>query len=173
MSIPGSIPIADSRPTFAADLGKCALWVVWQCIRLPLFLFLLVLETSKSVGWHKFRVEGPGLLLDRLVLYSRCRCRLVQAFHPCPGILGRPTYPELRHHLTRSLGASRQSGLRRRNESGPLQPAVRHRTGCIRVGTRRLGVCCQCSAAEDPEIGRRQNSRTPPMRSPVSSSWTF
>jgi len=44
MSIPGSIPIADSRPTIAGDLGKCALWVVWQCIRFPLLLFLLVLE---------------------------------------------------------------------------------------------------------------------------------
>lgn len=44
MSIPRSIPIADSRPTIAADIGRCAVWVVWQCIRLPLFLFLLVLE---------------------------------------------------------------------------------------------------------------------------------
>jgi hypothetical protein len=44
MSIPGSIPIANSRSTIAADLGRCALWVLWQSIRLPLFLFLLVLE---------------------------------------------------------------------------------------------------------------------------------
>jgi hypothetical protein len=44
MSIPGSIPVTDSRPTIAADLGRCALWVLWQSIRLPLFLFLLVLE---------------------------------------------------------------------------------------------------------------------------------
>jgi hypothetical protein len=44
MSIPGSIPVAESRSTFAADLGRCALWIVWRCIRLPLFLFLLVLE---------------------------------------------------------------------------------------------------------------------------------
>lgn len=44
MSIPGSIPVTDTRPTIAGDLGRCALWVVWQCIRLPLFLFLLVLE---------------------------------------------------------------------------------------------------------------------------------
>ena len=44
VSIPDSIPLTDSRPTTAADLGRCALWVVWQCIRLPLFLFLLVLE---------------------------------------------------------------------------------------------------------------------------------
>ena len=44
MSIPGSIPVTDSRPTIAADFGRCALWVVWRSIRLPLFLFLLVLE---------------------------------------------------------------------------------------------------------------------------------
>lgn len=44
MSIPGSIPVKDSRPTIAAYLGRGALWVVWQCVRLPLFLFLLVLE---------------------------------------------------------------------------------------------------------------------------------
>src|ERR1700682_6517032 len=44
MSIPGSIPVAGSRQTAAADLGRCPLWVVWQPIRLPLFLFLLVLE---------------------------------------------------------------------------------------------------------------------------------
>jgi hypothetical protein len=44
MSIPGSSPVTDSRPTIAADLGRRALWVVWQTIRLPLFLFLLVLE---------------------------------------------------------------------------------------------------------------------------------
>lgn len=44
MSIHRSIPLTDSRPTVAADLGRCALWLGWQCIRWPLFLFLLVLE---------------------------------------------------------------------------------------------------------------------------------
>jgi hypothetical protein len=44
MSTHGSIPTADSRPTIAGDFGRCALWVGWQCIRLPTFLFLLVLE---------------------------------------------------------------------------------------------------------------------------------
>jgi hypothetical protein len=33
MSIPGLIPITDSRPTIAGDLGRYALWVVWQSIR--------------------------------------------------------------------------------------------------------------------------------------------
>jgi hypothetical protein len=58
MSIPGSIPIADSRPTFAADLAKCALWVVWQCIRLPLFLFLLVLEPVVTFVLGAFALLG-------------------------------------------------------------------------------------------------------------------
>ena len=49
MSIPGSIPIAERRATVAADLGRCALWLGWQCIRLPLFLFLLVLEPVVSL----------------------------------------------------------------------------------------------------------------------------
>jgi hypothetical protein len=44
MSIPGSIPIANGRSTIAAHLGRGALWALWQCIRLPLFLLLLVLE---------------------------------------------------------------------------------------------------------------------------------
>jgi len=44
MSISGSTLIKDDRPTIAADLGRCALLFGWHCIRLPLFLFLLVLE---------------------------------------------------------------------------------------------------------------------------------
>lgn len=44
MSIPGSIRVTDSRPPFAGDLARWAPWAFWQCIRLPLFLFLLVLE---------------------------------------------------------------------------------------------------------------------------------
>ena len=44
MSIPGSFPVTGCGSTIAADLGRCALRVVWQSIRLPLFLFLLVLE---------------------------------------------------------------------------------------------------------------------------------
>jgi hypothetical protein len=44
MSIPASTPIAERRPTVSADFGRSALWVGWQCIRLPLFLFLVVLE---------------------------------------------------------------------------------------------------------------------------------
>ena len=58
MNIPDSIPIANSRPTIAADLGRCALWVVWQCIRLPLFLFLLVLEPVVTFVLGAFALLG-------------------------------------------------------------------------------------------------------------------
>jgi hypothetical protein len=58
MNIPGSIPVTDSRPTIAADLGRCALWVVWQCIRLPLFLLLLVLEPVVTVVLGAFALLG-------------------------------------------------------------------------------------------------------------------
>jgi hypothetical protein len=58
MSIPGSIPIADRRPTIAADLGRCALWIVWQCIRLPLFLFLLVLAPVVTFVLGAFALLG-------------------------------------------------------------------------------------------------------------------
>jgi hypothetical protein len=44
MSVPGSISLTDSRPNIAAGLVRRTLWVGWQCIRLPLLLFLLVLE---------------------------------------------------------------------------------------------------------------------------------
>jgi len=44
MSVPGSISLTHSRPNIAAETGRSALWVGWHCIRLPLFLFLLVLE---------------------------------------------------------------------------------------------------------------------------------
>jgi hypothetical protein len=58
MNIPGSIPVTDSRPTIAADLGRCALWVVWQCIRLPLFLLLLVLEPVVTMVLGAFALLG-------------------------------------------------------------------------------------------------------------------
>jgi hypothetical protein len=58
MNILGSIPVTDSRPTIAADLGRCALWVVWQCIRLPLFLLLLVLEPVVTLVLGAFALLG-------------------------------------------------------------------------------------------------------------------
>jgi len=57
MSIPGASAVTDSRPTIAAELGRCVLWVVWQSIRLPLFLFLLVLEPVVT-----FVLGAPDLL---------------------------------------------------------------------------------------------------------------
>ena len=58
MSIPGSIPLRDSRPTIAAVLGGHALWVVLKCIRLPLFLFLLVLEPVVTLALGALALLG-------------------------------------------------------------------------------------------------------------------
>jgi len=58
MNIPGSITVTDGRPTIAADLGRCALWVVWHCIRLPLFLLLLVLEPVVTLVLGAFALLG-------------------------------------------------------------------------------------------------------------------
>jgi len=35
-------PQNENRP-IAGDLLRCALWLLWQCVRLPLFLLLLTL----------------------------------------------------------------------------------------------------------------------------------
>jgi len=58
MSIPASIPVTDSRPTIAADLGRRALRVVCQSIRLPLFLCLLVLEPVVTLLLGAFALLG-------------------------------------------------------------------------------------------------------------------
>jgi hypothetical protein len=38
----------DGERTSAGDLASLALWLLWQCIRLPLFLFLAILEPVVS-----------------------------------------------------------------------------------------------------------------------------
>ena len=58
MSIPGSIPVTDDRRVIAADVGRCTLWIGWQCIRLPLFLFLLVLEPVVSLALGALALLG-------------------------------------------------------------------------------------------------------------------
>jgi hypothetical protein len=44
MSALGSIPAMNSKTVITADLGRATLWALWQTIRLPLFLLLVVLE---------------------------------------------------------------------------------------------------------------------------------
>ena len=44
MSMSRSIPVTDSRPNIPGELGRYILWLLWQCIRLPLFLLLVTLE---------------------------------------------------------------------------------------------------------------------------------
>jgi hypothetical protein len=58
MSIPGSTPVTDTRPTIAAAPGRCTLWVGWQCIRLPLFLFLLILQPVVTLALGALALLG-------------------------------------------------------------------------------------------------------------------
>ena len=39
----------DNRRPIAGDLFRFALWLVWQCVRLPLFLLLLTLAPVTSL----------------------------------------------------------------------------------------------------------------------------
>ena len=57
MRMLSSIRVTDSRPTIAADLGRHIFWVLWQCIRVPLFLLLVTLEPVVT-----FVLGSPALL---------------------------------------------------------------------------------------------------------------
>ena len=67
LSISGSIPVSDSRPTIAGDLRRCIFWLLWQCIRVPLFL-VVTLEPVVSF------VLGSLALLGVLTAFF-CRQR--------------------------------------------------------------------------------------------------
>jgi len=40
--------VAESRRRFARDLFGCTLWLGWRCVRLPLLIFLGILEPLVS-----------------------------------------------------------------------------------------------------------------------------
>src|SRR6516165_3917818 len=110
MRIPGSTLIKDSRPTVAADLGKCALWAGWQCIRLPLLLFLLVLEPIVTL------VLGPLALLGVLTA-------LFWKFFGPPSLGGRVV-------ASSQISAHRQPPTRRpRSTTSTLSLSLAARTG--------------------------------------------
>jgi hypothetical protein len=62
MGVYGSSSVAD-RPTSAGDLGQCIFWLLWQCIRVPLFLLLVTLEPVVSF------VLGAAALLGVLTAF--------------------------------------------------------------------------------------------------------
>src|SRR5689334_18893718 len=39
---------AENRPTRAGDVARCILWLLWQCVRVPAVLFLVILEPVVS-----------------------------------------------------------------------------------------------------------------------------
>jgi hypothetical protein len=48
MSAESPRPFVDSKQANAGDLVSCTLWLLWQGIRLPLFLMLAILEPVVS-----------------------------------------------------------------------------------------------------------------------------
>lgn len=38
----------DTERSLMGDLVRCVLWIVWQCVRLPLLLLLVILEPVVS-----------------------------------------------------------------------------------------------------------------------------
>jgi hypothetical protein len=56
---------ADSKATIRGDHGRAVLWLVWQCVRLPLLLLLVALEPVASL------VLGALALLGVLTAFFR------------------------------------------------------------------------------------------------------
>lgn len=48
----------DGESTIGADIGRCILWLLWQCIRMPMFLLLVVLEPVVSFVFGAFALLG-------------------------------------------------------------------------------------------------------------------
>jgi hypothetical protein len=44
MTIANFTTSAESKPITAGDPGRCVLWLLWQCIRVPAVLLLVILE---------------------------------------------------------------------------------------------------------------------------------
>jgi hypothetical protein len=50
--------LADSKPVTAAGLLRFTLWLLWQSVRLPLFLLLAILEPVVSFVLGAFALLG-------------------------------------------------------------------------------------------------------------------
>jgi hypothetical protein len=48
MTIANISASAENRPMSAGDLGRCILWLLWQCVRVPALLLLVTLEPVVS-----------------------------------------------------------------------------------------------------------------------------
>jgi hypothetical protein len=62
MDVYGSSSVTD-RPTAAGDFGRSILWLLWQCVRVPLFLLLVTLGPVVSF------VLGAAALLGVLTAF--------------------------------------------------------------------------------------------------------
>ena len=48
MTIANFSASAQNKPISAGDLGRCILWLLWQCFRVPAVLLLVILEPVVS-----------------------------------------------------------------------------------------------------------------------------
>lgn len=48
MTIANFSASAENKPISAGDLGRCILWLLWQCLRVPAVLLLVILEPVVS-----------------------------------------------------------------------------------------------------------------------------
>ena len=48
MTIANISASAENKLTSASDLGLCILWLLWQCVRVPVLLLLVTLEPIVS-----------------------------------------------------------------------------------------------------------------------------
>jgi hypothetical protein len=56
-------PACDGNRTIAADLFRCTFWLLWQCIRLPLFLLVVTLEPVANVVLGSLALLGTLTVL--------------------------------------------------------------------------------------------------------------
>ena len=70
MTTSGASTFVDSRSTTPGGILRFALWLLWQCVRVPLFLFLAVLEPVVS------------FVLGALALLGVLTALLWEAVHP-------------------------------------------------------------------------------------------
>jgi hypothetical protein len=75
-------PVAiEKGPSVAADLARGALWLIWQAVRLPVFVFLVILEPI-------FRVVLTAVALLGILMSFFFRFAGASPLFPFWGMLG-------------------------------------------------------------------------------------
>ena len=58
MTASSASALAESKPVTAGGLLRFALWLLWQCVRIPLFLLFAILEPVVSFLLGAFALLG-------------------------------------------------------------------------------------------------------------------